>query len=268
MNNKGITLVGVIVIVVLLAIVAFGIVSYISEGLRYNIMNINREKALYAAQAGIMSAIAEYVNNGTISEETDTQLTSDTSYSIGGSGMFFLADCSTPRIVADRKIKDISMTNLHPTDDITITHMEVSWTPDGGEHLISIDLGRGTVEWSDPTGVLSGTNIDMADFTIPANSTEPDVWLDWEQGSSISPMTITAALTFSDSSTLEIMLLNAGAATVNAIIITSTGKVASNKIWKRTLKVGYDVGEVDPDVHADGLGDEEIISWEESQDHF
>ena len=182
--------------------------------------------------------------------------------------MFFLADCSTPRIVADRKIKDISMTNLHPTDDITITHMEVSWTPDGGEHLISIDLGRGTVEWSDPTGVLSGTNIDMADFTIPANSTEPDVWLDWEQGSSISPMTITAALTFSDSSTLEIMLLNAGAATVNAIIITSTGKVASNKIWKRTLKVGYDVGEVDPDVHADGLGDEEIISWEESQDHF
>jgi len=254
MNNKGIALIAVIFIIVLLAIVALGIVTYITEILNYNIAFVDQEKALYAAQAGVMSAIVDYVNNGSITAETDVNVTGNLYYSTGGSGMFFLADSSSPTIIAGRKLKDVSMTNLNSVDDVTITHMEVSWTPDGGENLISIDLGRATVEW---TGTApSGTNIDMIDFTIPAGTTENDVWLDWDVGSDITSMTISAILTFSDGSTVEILLLDAGMASDNAITITSTGRVVGTKTWRRTLKVGYDIGT------------SEIVSWEESQDHL
>jgi len=254
MNKRGIVLIGVIIIIVLLGIIALGIITYITEGLRFNIASVEQQKALYAAQAGIMKAIVDYRDDSSITEGTDTEIADNLYYSIGGAGMFFLADCSSPRIIADRKLKDITMTNVSSADDLTITHMQLSWTPDGGENLTSIDLGRSTVEW---TGTAqSGTNIDMADFTIPAGQTENDVWLDWETGSDITSMTISAVLTFGDGSTLEIMLLNAGQGSSNAIVITSTGKAVATDTWRRTIKASYDVGT------------SEIISWEESQDHL
>jgi len=253
-NNKAVTLIGVIIMIVFLSIVALGIVVYISEGLKFNTARINQEKALYAAQAGIMKAVVDYVNNGSMSAETDTQITDNIYYSIGGAGMFFLADCSNPMIVAVRKLINITMTNVNAVEDVTITHMQVSWTPDGAENLISIDLGRGVAEWSGTA--QSGTNVDMIDYTIGAGTTENDVWLDWELGSDITSMTITAVLTMSDGSTVEIMLLDEGLGSSNAVVITSTGKVVTSDTWKRTLKANYDVGT------------SKIISWEESQGHL
>ena len=254
MNEKGIVLIVLVIIIVLLAIVALGIATYITEALNFNIANIDQEKALYAAQAGVMSAIVDYVNNGSITAETDIQIADDTYYSTGGAGMFFLADCSSPRIIASRKIKDISMTNLNSTDAVTITHMQVSWTPDEGENFTSIDLGRATVEWTG--SVPSGTNVDMTDYTIGAGISENDVWLDWETGSDMSLKTISAVLTFSDGSTLEIVLLDEGQGSDNAIVITSTAKAVGSYTWKRTIRAGYDVGT------------NEITSWEESLDHL
>ncbi|MBU2251760.1 MAG: hypothetical protein KKH25_05835, partial [Candidatus Omnitrophica bacterium] len=213
----------------------------------------NQQTALYAAQAGVMAAVADYKNDGLVTAQTDTQIAANTYYSFGGSGMFFIADCSSPSIVADRKIKNISMTNVGATD-LTITHMQVSWTPNNGENLINIDLGRATSEWSGTAP--SGTNIDMIDYTIPAGTTENDVWLDWSVGSSISSKTISVVVTFSDGSTVEIMLLDAGLGSANAMMITSTGKVVAPDTYRRTLKAAYDVGT------------SEIISWEESQEHL
>ncbi len=254
MNSQGVALLSVVLIIVFFGIAALAITTYITEALRLNVANIEQEKAIYAAQAGIMHAIVDYVNNGSITEVSDVSLDTNLSFSIGGAGMFFLADCSSPRIIANRKLKDITMTNLNSADSVTITHMQVSWTPDAGENLISIDLGRGTVEWSGTA--QSGTNIDMTDYTIAAGTTENDVWLDWETGSDITSMTISAILTFSDGSTVEIMLLNAGSGSDNAIIITSTGEATASYTCQRTLKAGYDVGT------------SEIISWEESEDHL
>jgi len=254
MRKRSIVLIELIIIIVLLAIITLGITTYISEALNFNATSINQQKAIYAAQAGVMKAIVDYETNGSITAATDAQIADNLYYSIGGAGMFFLADCSNPSIIANRKLKDISMTNLSSTEDVIITHMQVSWTPDSGENLTSIDLGRTTVEWSGTA--QSGTNVDMTDYTIPAGTTENDVWLDWEVGSDISAMTISAILTFSDASTLEIVLLNAGQGSSNAVIITSTGKAVSPYVWRRTLKAGYDVGT------------SEIISWEESQEHI
>ena len=254
MRQKGLALILVIILIVVAGIIILGTSFFIREQMMLGLVRVYETEALGAAAAGIFSAIAEYQNDGNMNEYTDVSLGGNKSYSVGGSGMFFLADCSNPTIIADRKIKDVSMTNLNSTEDVTITHMQVSWAPDGGENIISIDLGRGTVEWSGSEP--SGTNIDMADYTIPADSTENDVWLDWETGSHISSMTITAIITFSDDSTVEVTFLNAGSAGNNASIITSTGKVESNVTWKRTLKVGYDVSS------------NEIVSWEESLDHL
>jgi len=253
-QNKAVALIAVVIIITLSSIIALGIVTYITNILSLNLATIDQGKAFYAAQAGIMSAIVDYQNNGSITAETDIQMSNDTYYSTGGAGMFFLADATNPSIVANRKLKDTPMTNLNSVDDATITHMQVSWDPDGGENLSGIDLGRATAEW---TGLApSGTNIDIIDFTIPAGTTENDVWLDWELGTDISSMTIIVVLTFSDESTVEIVLLNAGQAGDNAIVLTSTGKVTTAHTWKRTIKASYD-----PAVN-------EIISWEESQDHL
>lgn len=254
MRKRSIVLIELIIIIVLLAIITLGITTYISEALNFNVTSINQQKAIYAAQAGVMRAIVDYETNGSITAATDAQIADNLYYSIGGAGMFFLADCSNPSIVANRKLKNINMTNLNSTDPVTITHMEVSWTPDGGENLTEIDLGRGVAEWSG--SAPSGTNLDMTDYTIGAGVTENDVWLDWEVGSDISAMTISAVLTFSDATTLEIVLLDAGLGSSNAVIITSTGKAVSPYVWRRTLKAGYDVG-------TSG-----IISWEESQEHI
>ena len=146
------------------------------------------------------------------------------------------------------------MANVSSTDDLTITQMQVNWTPDSGENLTMINFGGATAEWSGTAA--SGTNIDMTDFTIPAGQTENDIRLDWEVGSDITAMTITAVLTFSDGSTLETVLLNQGGGGSNAITITSTGKVVAADTWRRTLKAAYDVGT------------SEIISWDESQEHL
>jgi len=254
-NKRGIALMTVIIIVVFFGIASFGITTFIVESLRLNVANIEQEKAIYAAQAGIMHAIVDYVNNGSITEVSDVSIADDATFSIGGAGMFFLANCTNARVIAGRKLKDTTMTNLNSVDAVTITHMEVSWTPDGGENLISIDLGRGTVEWTGSSP--SGTNIDMTDFTIGAGATENDVWLDWETGSDITDMTITAILTFSDLSVVEILLLNAGTVGPNAMIITSTGEVTvTGYTCKRTLEAGYDVGS------------SEIVSWEETEEHL
>jgi len=253
-QNKAVALIAVVIVITLLSIIALGIISYIANILSFNLAAIDQEKAFYAAQAGIMSAIVDYQNNGSITAETDIQISNDTYYSTGGAGMFFLADASNPRIVANRMLKDTTMTNLNSVDDLTITHIQVSWDPDGGENLTSIDLGRATAEWTGTA--ISGTNIDIIDFTIPAGTTENDVWLEWEVGTDISSMTITVVLTFSDASTVEIVLLNAGQAGDNAIVLTSTGKVITAYTWQRTIKASYD-----PAVN-------ELISWEESQDHL
>jgi len=254
MNKRGIILVEVIIIITLLAVIVSGVTIYIAETLRFDVVTIQQDKALYAAQAGVMRSIVDYELNGSITAVTDAQIEGDLYYTTGGAGMFFLADASSPDILANRFLRGISMTNLSSTDDLTITHMQVSWTPDSGENLIGIDFGRATVEWSGTAA--SGTNLDMIDYTIAAGDTENDIWLDWEVGSDITAMTISALLTFSDGSTLEIVLLDEGSGSSNAITITSTGIVVAADTWRRTLEAAYDVGT------------SEIISWDESQDHL
>jgi len=254
MSNRGQILIPTVILIIVVTIIILGVIMFLSEMTRLTLARGHLARAVYAAQAGVYKAIVDYKNNGSITAETDTEIADNLYYSISGSSMFFIADCSSPSIIASRKLNDISMSNVNSADSLTITHMQVSWTPDGGEDIISIDLGRATAEW---TGTAqSGTNIDIIDFTIPASTTENDVWLDWAVGSDITSMTITAVLTFSDGSTVDITLLDDGLGSSNAIFINSTGKVTARETWRRTITAGYDVGT------------DEIISWRESMSHL
>ena len=254
MSNRGQILIPTVILIIVVTIIISGVIMFLSEMTRLTLARAHLTKAVYAAQAGVYAAIVDYTNNGFITAETDTEIADNLYYSISGSSMFFLTDCSNPSIIASRKLKNISMTNVNSVDSLTITHMQVSWTPDGGEDIISIDLGHATAEW---TGTAqSGTNIDIIDFTIPASTTENDIWLDWAVGSDITSMTVTAVLTFSDASTVDITLLDNGLGSSNAMMITATGKVTARETWKRTIIAGYDVGT------------DEIISWRESTSHL
>lgn len=254
MKNNGQVLIATIILIVLVAIIIFTITIFLNQMVSLNIARNNMAKAVYAAQAGIYKAVVDYRNTGLITAETDTQIDTNTYYTIGGAGTFFLPDFSNPTIIASRKIKDVSITNLSGVDDLTITHMQISWTPDGGENLEEIDLGRGTAEWSGTA--QSGTNIDIIDYTISANTTENDIWIDWEVGTDITAMTITGLLTLSDGSVVEFNFLEDGKGTDNAFVITSTGKFTGESTWKRTIKAGYDITT------------DEITFWKESQTHL
>ncbi|NQT94990.1 MAG: hypothetical protein HQ572_00925 [Candidatus Omnitrophica bacterium] len=256
-SPKGQVLIITIILILVTGIIISSVAFFLNQVINLNLARMHQAKAVYAAQAGIYKAVVDYVNTGSITAETDTQIATNIFYSIGGAGMFFLPDCSNPSIIADRRIKNISMTNVSTTD-ITITHVQVSWTPDGGENLTAIDFGRATVEWSGTA--QSGTNIDTIDFTLAAGVTENDVWFDWEPGTKIlggaEPWTITAVYTLSDGSTVTFTMLENGQGTDNAIVITSTGKVIARETWKRTIKAGYDVST------------SEITSWRESTAHL
>jgi len=254
MSNRGQILIPTVILIIVVTIIILGVIMFLSEMTRLTLARGHLAQAVYAAQAGIYGAIVDYENNGSITAQTDTQIADNLYYSINGSGMFSLADCSSPSITANRKLRDIAITNVNSADSLTITDMQVSWDPDGGEDLIAIDLGKGSDEW---TGTAqSGTNIAIIDYTISAGTTESDVWFDWAVGSDITSMTITVILTFSDSSTTEITLLDSGSGSSNAMVITATGKVTARETWKKSIHAGYDIGT------------SEIISWRESTSHL
>ena len=87
--NKG---QGLILVVILIAIATILITStsfFLSEILSQHRAEDNKVKSIYAARAGIMAAIVDYENNGSITEVTDVQISGNIYYSLGGSGMFF-----------------------------------------------------------------------------------------------------------------------------------------------------------------------------------
>ncbi|NQT90189.1 MAG: hypothetical protein HQ558_02945, partial [Candidatus Omnitrophica bacterium] len=148
MSNRGVALMMVIILMAVAGVIIGTTTIFLSQQVMLNLVRKNQTKAIEAAAAGVFAAIVDYENNGSITEVTDVSLGDNIYYSLGGAGMFFLADCSSTTIIADRKIKNVASTNVNNADPVTITHMQVSWDPDEGENLISIDFARGVVEWS------------------------------------------------------------------------------------------------------------------------
>jgi len=255
MNNKSIVLIEVIIIIVLLAIVALGIATYVTESLRYNVSSINQDKALYLAQAGIMRAIVDYKNNGSWSPMQNVNVAEGLYYHIGGgSSDFLLVEAFDPTVFG-KQIYSIAIYNVSGSNSITITDMVVDWSFGGS--IKKVKLGGGWV-WS---GTLSSpASLDIIDFTMLAGQSFTVLSQQvWEFSANIpANFSINVTFIFSDGSRRKVILAQNQRAGNKEFSIKATGEVRNgNKVEaRRTLVATYDTNT------------STITSWEETQDHI
>lgn len=256
MNNKGIMLIGVIIIIVFLSIVALGITTFLTEALRSNAISINQEKALYMAQAGIMQAIADYSESGGGAGLWDSvqneNVDGEFYFHLGEDANFLLIDASSPKIDG-QDYKRIPIKNINDTDSITVTSLVVSWT--FGGNITGVTLAGSSV-WSGTQS--SPATLDITDTALASEDehagNDDQVW---EFSSAISG-DIICTFIFSDSSQVKVYLLKNDLSGNSEFSITATGEARSGSAVeaRRTLTASYDTGT------------NEITSWQESQSHI
>jgi len=252
-RDKGVTLVSLVMVMGVLAIIVVGIVSYIVNGLLYNLSNIEQEKALYMAQAGVMKGLATYINTGSFTTERNVNVTGEFYYEMGTPASFFLVDASNPKINS-KQLRDIHISNLNSTSSITITSMIVTWT--FGGNITSVKLGN-TFVWNGTAA--SGTTLTLSpSFTLaPGASFTAQNDQIWRFTNEITG-DVKCTFIFSDGSQSTFYLLKGGTSANNEFPITATGEVRSSgsTVARRTLVATYDIGS------------HNITSWEESQNHI
>ncbi|MDP8289823.1 MAG: hypothetical protein P9M02_02505 [Candidatus Susulua stagnicola] len=254
MKKNGFVLIGIIILIVLLAIITLGITTYISEALLLNVSNINQEKTIYLAQAGIMRAIVDYVDGGSWDSAQNVNVAGEFYYHLGQSSNFLLVDASNPETSGgDKHLRKIPIQNINASDDIIITDMIVSWTFGGNIKKVKLD---NTEVWSG--NIVSPASIDITDFTLtPGAVYSGNNDQKWEFQSAISG-DVTVTFIFGDGSQRKAILLDDDFGSDNEFSITATGEVRNgvNVEARRTISATYDVG-------TSG-----ITSWEESQSHI
>jgi len=254
MDNKGIVLIVVVIVIALLGIIAVGVTSYITEALQFNIMNINQEKALYMAQAGVMAAIVDYSDDGAWSPAQNVNVTGEFYYHAGQDANFLLVDASNPETSGGgRHLRKIPIQNINSTSSITITDMIVSWTSGGNITKVKLD---GTTVWD--STAASPASINITDFSIASGvSHTGNNDQKWEFSQAISGDVIVTFI-FSDGSQRKVYLLDDDLGVDNDFSITATGEIRSGATIeaRRTLIATYDVGT------------SEVTSWEESPNHI
>ncbi len=266
MRNKGIALAALIIIMVLLAIIVFGVTLSITEGLRFNISNINNEKALCVAQAGMMSGLVDYLADGLISPQSNINVNppSEFYYSVGESSSFMLIDGSNVRangrVVNTWPIKNF---NFDPASSIVINSIVVEW--DYAANLVNMKIGNNYILKS--ASLSSPATINSANcfggsipLSIQGNTTYSGTNVQYLSFSANIPANLTVSLTFnfSDGSFLKKLLINGGKVTNNEFSLRATGKIGSGSsaLARRTLTATYDVTT------------NKITSWQESTKHI
>ena len=255
MNNKGIVLIVVVIVIALLGIVAIASTTYITEALRFNTTNIDQGKAFYMAQAGVMAAIVDYSDGDAWSPVQNVNVTGEFYYHVGEDMNFFRIDASSPTLFSgNRRLRNITLYNANASSNIVLDAITISWDTDGGETLTNIDFAGGSDEWIG--SVSSGQSISLS-YTFIAGSSY-SLQLDWSVGDDLSGKTITAQFDFSDGSSRSANLLDFGSGGNDEFSITATGEVRTGAVVeaRRTLSATYDVGT------------SEITSWEESLNHI
>ena len=254
MNKKGIILVEVIIVITLLAVIVSGITVYIGETLRFDVVTIQQDKALYAAQAGVMRAIVDYQDGGVWDSAQNVNLGDNVYYHVGEDGNFLVVDASNSQISGGgRHLRRIPIQNINASTSITITDMVVSWT--FGGDISKVKLGGSTV-WDDSAS--SPATLDITDFAISSGAAHAgNNDQKWEFDNAVSGDVVVTFI-FSDASSYETLLLDQGSTVNNQFSITATGEVRNGSTVevRKTLVATYDVGE------------DEITSWEESNDHI
>ncbi len=191
MNNKGISIIGAVFTLLIMAIFGTAIVSLVSSSHEIRRRQVQKEQAFYASQAGLEYAIKE-INDGGYPIATNKQI---------GRGQFTTAvDFNTHTITSTGASGDVSkvhyitystmggdcldVNNEQATlvgpgktdmkaitlkknclDAITVDKMQISWAPDNNIKVTKIIIKNNTV-YEDVTGAGSGDLIDIIDYSM------------------------------------------------------------------------------------------------------
>src|SRR3989338_7627177 len=146
-DNKAIALIAVIIIILLITITVLGITSFISNSLSLNVAKSSLEGAVSAAKAGIYAAIYDYIaspGQPYWDRASDVKIDGNIYYSVGGKGEtrrmsnFLLIDADNPQTVnsggggTNNQLQRIPLSNINPTQSITVNQMRVEWMNFGG----------------------------------------------------------------------------------------------------------------------------------------
>lgn len=251
-NRKGFALPTLIILMILLAILAAGTVSFVAQSLRHDALRAQKHQALMAAQGGLMRAAYETLQNNTYSP-SGAQLAGRQFYSYeytggggggGGAGNWVYIDASASGTTSgNRNVFNWNIVNTNPSSSYTITHITPSWNPTN-RTIQQIWLG-GIQRWSGSINT-SGTLINITDHIIPANSTVTGNYFRFN-----SPMqshVISAIFHFSDGSTVSAQLYPSNTPTPppggNPTVIRSTGRfedTSNNVTMRQTMIATFEV---------------------------
>lgn len=243
----------VIILTVFATILVATTTIFLGQVLNLHIVKADQAKAIYAAQAGIYRAIVDYRNNGWWSTKTDTKITNNIYYSIGGEDSNFLrVDASHPILYKSNQRLIVALYNVNAMHKITIDTLTIGWDPDSGETLTKINFAGGGDEWTGSAS--SGKSIPLS-YTLTAGNSY-SFELKWTAGNDMSGKTITAQFGFTDGSSRNAAFLVSGLAGDDDFSIKSTGKVTGKDTCKKTVVATYDVG----------TG--KVTSWQETFGHL
>jgi len=191
MREKGVSIVGAVFTLLVLAIFGAAIVALVSTDHETRRLHLEREQALYESLAGLEYAVREIkyggypiVSNKALyrgSFTTATDYSQHLIYSTGTVGDLgqthqitfnqMGGDClqinnDQATVVGPNKT-DIKAITLKKTCNyaITIDKIQLSWDPDNGERFNQIKIDN-TFVYNDPSGALSGQTIDIPDLTL------------------------------------------------------------------------------------------------------
>jgi len=265
MRKKGIVLIEIIMIIVLLTVVIVGITSYIMESLRYNVSMMNSDKALYMAQAGVMSVISDYQIDNIVTAplySVNVNSPSEFYYSIESNSNFLIIDGSLCK-ANGRVINHWPLQNISSTTPVVLDHVTITW--DFPANLMSMKLGN---QFIFKNGSLSSpaliNNINgysgTIPLTIPAGTSylgPNDQYMHFDANIPAG-ITVSVVFNFSDGTAYSKTLVKSGNTTNSEFTIKATGKILAGiaPIRRRTLLVTYDIGT------------QKITSWQETQSHI
>lgn len=243
-------------------------------------LRVDRVKAYYLAQAGVMQAIQDWrdSSNSLLNRRwtpLNATVTGNQIFKAGQSmSDFALHSPNAGQWILPTRLRRWRVTNIRTGGSgsaITVTRARITWTPSGAARLVTMRLNNNAVVPAVFGGYASGTEIALSGSTASrtlnagGNWSGNNTYLQWNVAPP-NPVAVTIQWTFSDDSATKhskshvITLWNgakAGAApSVQTFSVTSTGQV--NQALLRTLRTVRAVVSA-----AVGSNAFEIIDWDD-----
>lgn len=222
LNNHGVSSIAAALTLVILA--AFGgVLTYlVAAGSVGRMHHVSQVQAFYVTQAGIEYAVKKVYDGQNEIVDPPGLNFADGVFTISRAGRTLTITSTVGDAVrvhsvdspteADCTVIDTSQVNLGANDTriqqihfnkiclatVTITQMQFSWVPDGGERLTDIRIESSTV-YTNPLGAPSGTLLEITDYVL--NNPNTHVINQVQFDSDMSSKTVTLSFIMGDNST-------------------------------------------------------------------